>query len=102
MLEKDINRCNKHGITMVALVVTVVVLALLTGVIISSTFGEDGIIDEAESSVLEQKRKATIEQIAREIQVTQLKKEINGQYTFTVGEDVINILQSHGIYDNAK
>ena len=91
---------KKQGLTMVALVVTVVVLAIITGVIVSSTFGEDGIIEEAENTMLEQKRKLLIETISKEIQKEQLKKEINGQYTFTVAEDVMPILQRYGTFDN--
>ena len=101
MLEENLKKNSKNGLTMVALVVTVVVLAILTGVIVTSTFGDEGLIDEAETAMLEQKRKASIEKIAREIQTVQLKKEINGQYTFSVADDVIPILQTHGTYDNA-
>ena len=40
MLEENLKKNSKNGLTMVALVVTVVVLAILTGVIVTSTFGD--------------------------------------------------------------
>ena len=90
----------RKGITMVTLVVTVVVLALITGVIVNTALGDEGVITEAEKTLREQERKMVIETIAKEIQTEELKKEIQGQYTFTVEEDVAPILQKYGNYDN--
>ena len=41
---------NKKGITLIALVVTVVVLIILAGVSINAVFGDDGIIKKAQNS----------------------------------------------------
>ena len=41
---------NKKGITLIALVVTVVVLIILAGVSINAVIGDDGIIKKAQNS----------------------------------------------------
>lgn len=91
---------NKSGLTLISLVITVIILALLTGVIINSSFQDDGLVEESQGIIEEQKRKVMIEKIAREIQTEQLKNEINGQYVFNISEHIIPILESYGTYDN--
>lgn len=41
---------NKNGITLIALVVTIVILLILAGVTISTLFGDDGIIKKAQEA----------------------------------------------------
>ena len=44
------NYSNQTGITLIALVVTIVVLLILAGVSINAVFGQDGIIQKAKDS----------------------------------------------------
>ena len=44
------NYSNQTGITLIALVVTIVVLLILAGVSISALFGDSGIIDRAKEA----------------------------------------------------
>ena len=92
----------KKGITLVMLVIIVIVLIILGGAIAGSIIGTDGVVNGAKNTVAVQQRRTLIEDIAKHIQTEQLKKEINGQYTFTVREDVIPILTEYGIYDDTK
>ena len=41
---------NTNGITLIALVVTIVVLLILAGVSINAVFGQDGIIQKAKDA----------------------------------------------------
>ena len=56
----DINRQNNLGITLIALVITIVVLLILAGVSISMLTGENGILTQANKA-----KKAT-EEAAKE------------------------------------
>ena len=44
-------KCKERGITILALVVTIIVLLILAGVAISFTLGEDGILRRAQDAV---------------------------------------------------
>ncbi len=68
---KEIKRFNK-GITLVALVVTIVVLLILAGVTISNLTGEKGIIKEAKTAK-ELTEKAALEECSVTIDVKQNK-----------------------------
>ena len=48
MQEKKIN--NTRGITLIALVVTIIVLIILAGISINATFGENGIIGRTQEA----------------------------------------------------
>ena len=39
---------NNKGITMIALIITIIVMLILAGVALSFTIGEDGVINKAE------------------------------------------------------
>ena len=49
--QAKINKYKQNGITLVALVVTVVVLLILAGISIGMLTGEDGIIEKAQEAV---------------------------------------------------
>lgn len=42
------NKNLRHGITLIALIITIIVLLILAGVVISMTIGKDGIIEKAQ------------------------------------------------------
>lgn len=54
---------NKKGITLIALIITMIVLLILAGVSINLTFGENGIISKAKNAVDKYKQAAYNEQI---------------------------------------
>ena len=56
---------NIHGITLVALVVTIVVLLILAGVTISALTGDDGIIQQSKLATEEASKKVAKEEIKR-------------------------------------
>jgi type II secretory pathway pseudopilin PulG len=47
------NKKQKNGITLIALIITIIVLLILAGVTISSLFGDNGIINKALDSALQ-------------------------------------------------
>ena len=42
---------NKNGITLIALVITIIVLLILAGVSISLTLGQNGVLTQAKTAV---------------------------------------------------
>ena len=44
------NKQNKKGITLIALVITIIVLLILAGISINAIFGENGLITQAQLS----------------------------------------------------
>lgn len=53
MKEKNLLKGSRRGITLIALVVTIVVLLILAGISIAMLLGEDGIITQAKNAKLE-------------------------------------------------
>lgn len=92
---------GKNGITLIALVITIVILGLMTITILDAVLGDEGIINETTNTVKEQERRTMIETITKDIQTERLKKESKGQYTFTVQEDIVPILQQYGDYNHS-
>ena len=88
----------KKGISLVALVITIVVLIILTGTIILSTMNNN-IFDNTNSTVNEYNKKVIIEDINMKIREKRIKNEIQGIYTITM-EEIIPIIQEHGTFNN--
>ena len=94
---------NQRGITLVALVITIIILIILAGIGISVVLGENGLIEKAKSgaasyqdeSIKEKINLAVISASANsEAKVNEnvLKKELNealgeGKYTYTINEN---------------
>ena len=70
---KNIAKSNKQGITLVALVVTIIVLLILAGVTITSLLGDDGIISKAQNAANATKRSQVIESVRMDILIAQLE-----------------------------
>lgn len=47
---------SKNGITLIALIITIIVLLILAGVTINTIFGENGIIQKTNNAKLEQEK----------------------------------------------
>lgn len=55
---------NQKGITLVALIITIIVMLILAGVIISAAVADGGVIDRAQSAIQEKER-AEVEEIVK-------------------------------------
>lgn len=64
---------NKRGITLIALIITVIVLLILAGVTISMLAGENGIIKQA----VESRRKSLYSQEAEKIELAYTSSAIS-------------------------
>ena len=78
----------QNGITLVALVVTIIVLLILAGVTITSLLGDEGIISKAQNAAKATKKSQIIESVRMDILIAQLEgnltqeklEEILGNY----------------------
>ena len=64
---------NSKGITLVALVVTIIVLLILAGVTITSLLGDEGIISKAQNAANATKKSQVIESVRMDILMAQLE-----------------------------
>ena len=98
MKEKDLKKkqFNQNGITLIALVITIIVLLILAGVSIATLTGENGILTRAEDANVES-RGASVEE-ARNLWFTEknMNNEI-GETTQKSLEDLINELVNEGL-----
>lgn len=61
--KKKVN--NTHGITLITLAVTIIILLILAGVTISALTGDDGIIQQSKLATEEASKKVAKEEIKR-------------------------------------
>ena len=98
MTEKNLKKVqfNQNGITLIALVITIIVLLILAAVSISTLTGENGILTRAEDANVES-RGASVEE-ARNLWFTEknMNNEI-GETTQKSLEDLINELVNEGL-----
>ena len=59
---------SNKGITLLALVITIIVMMILAGVTLSMLFGESGVVTEARKASAEWERQAKLEKTIAEIQ----------------------------------
>lgn len=78
-----IKKRNESGITLIALVITIIVLLILAGVTIATLTGENGILARAAQSNTYNDIAQTKEQIKLELMTMAIEKDINdaGKYT---------------------
>ena len=88
----------KKGITIVTLVITVIVLAVLTGAVMLTMVGDNGIFGETQSTIDKYNKQAMLEQIKLKIQKKRLAKVNEGQYSLNLQEDILPILETFGTY----
>ena len=70
---------TKKGITLIALIVTIIILLILAGVAIATLFGENGILNRAATSGEETKRASAKERLQTELLAIQAEKLSNSQ-----------------------
>ena len=71
---------NKNGITLIALVITIVVLIILTGVTINLTLGENGIIKRAEEAKQKDAENSAREKLELVLVDANIEKQTNSNY----------------------
>ena len=90
------NRKKQHGITLIALAVTIIVMLILAGVTIAALTSENGIINQA-NIVKETNKVAKTEEEARlEYSNLILEKQMDGHGETTELSDVIERLEENG------
>ena len=89
---------SKRGITLIALVVTIVVLLILAGVSLAMLRGENGIISKAQKSARETRLAKTKESISLEISDAMINEAIKGNKTLT-DEQLKDIVNKYGEMD---
>ena len=80
---KQMQNKKERGITLIALVVTIIVLIILAGVSINLVFGNLGIVTKAKEAKRMQEQAELNEQIALGELSNEMDKEINGTGTQT-------------------
>ncbi len=91
------NSCKKtNGITLVALVITIVILLILAGITLNSVTGENGLISKAKDA----KKETEIASIKEEIQMDLIKKQKEERNL--TDEMVIEILEKYGVLSEGE
>ena len=88
---------NNQGITLIALVVTIVILLILSGITIGTLMGDGGIIEKAREA-----KKATIVSVIKEkIEIDKLSKSLEKEDGMITEDELKEILDKYGeiIYD---
>ena len=89
--------CDKRGITLIALVITIVVLLILAGVTIATLTGNNGILTQTTKAKEESEKARIIEQIQLDIENKQIE---NHGLLYT--EDFYSILRNYGTLSEDK
>ena len=74
-MRTELKKLNNKGITLIALVITIIVLLILAGVSIAMLTGENGILTQAQNAKKETERANIIEQVRLDILEKQTEKE---------------------------
>ena len=74
-ITKERKKLNNKGITLIALVITIIVLLILAGVSIAMLTGDNGILTQAQNAKKETERASIIEQVRLDILEKQTEKE---------------------------
>lgn len=88
---------NKRGITLIALVVTIVILLILSGITIGTLMGDGGVIKKAQEA-----KKTTIVSVIKEnIEIDKLGKVLEKEDGLITEDELKEILEKYGeiIYD---
>ena len=85
---------EKKGITLIALVITIIVLLILAGVTIATLFGDNGVLTKAQQAVNEYNKGASDEQI----KLSTIEQWMN-QYETGSEIDFNEIINLRGIYE---
>lgn len=85
---------ENKGITLIALIITIIVLLILAGISISFLTGDNGIINKAQSAKLESEKSAAKENL--KLQITNLQTKLLSENSRNAGlDDVFSDLSSN-------
>ena len=94
---------GKNGITLIALVITIIVLLILAGVTIASITGENGILGKAQSAKIKNEKASIQEEIERAVLASRMNDNVKIDTT-TLEEELNKIdgltIESKGTDDN--
>ena len=96
--EKHNQKIKERGITLIALIITIIVLLILAGVALASLFGDNGILNNAETAKLQTNHSSVAEGIKLKMGEYQIAKNVEGY-----SEDFITYLKEYengAIVDN--
>lgn len=79
----NIRRATEKGITLIALVITIIVLLILAGVSIATLVGENGILTKANTAKIEQSHAAVVEAISLKYNEYQIEKNDSNTNSIT-------------------
>ena len=83
-------KTKERGITLIALIITIIVLLILAGVALASLFGENGILNNAESAKLQSNHTSVAEGLKLKMGEYQIAKNVEGY-----SEDFITYLKEY-------
>ena len=83
---------KNRGITLIALVVTIVVLLILAGITIALVFGQNGVIKKAQDS----KEETVIEKMREKLEMAKVPVYADGNGSYKV-EDYWDRIESEGL-----
>ena len=85
-----VNKKNNRGVTLIALVVTIIVLFILAGISLSTLTGENGIIKNAQKAEKTTKLSGYQEQVKLYIQNKQIENSNFNKQSLMAGKDYLN------------
>ena len=74
---------SNHGITLIALVITIIILLILAGIVINLTIGENGIIKKAQQAGINYEEAGAREKLELALVDLQAQKVIDSTYNET-------------------
>jgi len=83
---------SERGITLIALIITIIILIILAGISINSLLGENGLITKAK----EAKKVQEIATVTENIRLDLILKQSNGETTTLTDAQVLNVLSKYG------
>lgn len=96
---------NKRGITLIALIVTIIVLLILAGITITTLSGENGLINKAAGTTEKQKKAQALEEVKLAVESIKIDKISDGQtvtldsFTEISKNGSLNLLENE-LYNN--
>lgn len=88
---------KSNGITLIALIVTIIILIILAGITISILIGENGVIDKADKAA----KKYFVAKIQEEVNLAQMDK-MSEKQEFLTNYEIKEILLKHGTIERTN
>lgn len=90
---------SNYGITLIALVVTIIVLLILAGITITTVLGDNGVIELAKQA----KKETVVATVKEAIDIAKLSKSLEKEDGLITEDELKEILENYGeiIYDES-